>query len=166
MESFSPELQEIVLLSNWYGQWISQVYKVPATDVEALKSPLMGLFEKRRARKFFIYVQNYEEDDPRTHEGMDLNRVTTKELFAKYGVDENTIDFIGHSLALHRDDYYLGEPALETVKKVKLYAESMARFQGGSPYIYPLYGLGELPQVFWTCILSVFKVLYEPFPAS
>jgi Rab GDP dissociation inhibitor len=125
-----------------------KVYKVPATDVEALKSPLMGLFEKRRARKFFIYVQNYEEDDPRTHEGLDLNRVTTKELFAKYGVDENTIDFIGHSLALHRDDHYLGEPALETVKKVKLYAESMARFQGGSPYIYPLYGLGELPQAF------------------
>ena len=29
----------------------------------------------------------------------------------------------------------------------KLYAESLARFQGGSPYIYPLYGLGELPQV-------------------
>jgi len=23
----------------------------------------------------------------------------------------------------------------------------VARFQGGSPYIYPLYGLGELPQV-------------------
>ena len=31
---------------------------------------------------------------------------------------------------------------------VKLYAESLARFQGGSPYIYPLYGLGELPQAF------------------
>ena len=30
----------------------------------------------------------------------------------------------------------------------QLYAESLARFQGGSPYIYPLYGLGELPQVF------------------
>ncbi|MBA0799079.1 hypothetical protein Gohar_009613, partial [Gossypium harknessii] len=25
---------------------------------------------------------------------------------------------------------------------------SLARFQGGSPYIYPLYGLGELPQAF------------------
>lgn len=35
---------------------------------------------------------------------------------------------------------------------VKLYAESLARFQGGSPYIYPLYGLGELPQVwFFNC---------------
>ncbi|XP_026384345.1 guanosine nucleotide diphosphate dissociation inhibitor 1-like [Papaver somniferum] len=30
---------------------------------------------------------------------------------------------------------------------MELYAESLARFQGGSPYIYPLYGLGELPQV-------------------
>ncbi|KAJ8755263.1 hypothetical protein K2173_019061 [Erythroxylum novogranatense] len=31
---------------------------------------------------------------------------------------------------------------------MKLYAESLSRFQGGSPYIYPLYGLGELPEAF------------------
>ncbi|KAL8262766.1 hypothetical protein R6Q59_024115 [Mikania micrantha] len=125
-----------------------KVHKVPATDMEALKSPLMGIFEKRRARKFFIYVQDYIENDPKTHEGMDLTRVTTKELIAKYGLDDNTVDFIGHALALHRDDRYLNEPALDTVKRMKLYAESLARFQGGSPYIYPLYGLGELPQAF------------------
>lgn len=59
-----------------------QIHKVPATDMEALKSPLMGLFEKRRARKFFIYVQDYVENDPKTHEGMDLTRVTTRELIA------------------------------------------------------------------------------------
>lgn len=50
--------------------------------MEALKSPLMGLFEKRRARKFFIFVQDYDESNPKTHEGMDLARVTTKELIA------------------------------------------------------------------------------------
>ncbi|KAL5990715.1 Rab GDP dissociation inhibitor beta [Asimina triloba] len=66
----------------------------------------------------------------------------------KYGLNANTVDFIGHALALHRDDCYLDEPALDTVKRMKLYAESLARFQGGSPYIYPLYGLGELPQAF------------------
>ncbi|TQD71813.1 hypothetical protein C1H46_042646 [Malus baccata] len=125
-----------------------KVHKVPATDMEALKSPLMGLFEKRRARKFFIYVQDYNETDPKTHEGMDLTRVTTRDLIAKYGLDDNTVDFIGHALALHRDDRYLNEPAIDTVKRMKLYAESLARFQGGSPYIYPLYGLGELPQAF------------------
>jgi Rab GDP dissociation inhibitor len=125
-----------------------KIHKVPATDMEALKSPLMGIFEKRRARKFFIYVQDYNESDPKTHEGMDLTRVTTRELIAKYGLDDNTVDFIGHALALHRDDRYLDEPALDTVKRMKLYSESLARFQGGSPYIYPLYGLGELPQAF------------------
>eukprot|EP00250_Pteridium_aquilinum_P015211 c22450_g1_i1 orf=1-714(-) len=125
-----------------------KIHKVPATDVEALKSPLMGFFEKRRAQKFIIYVQNYVETDPRTHEGLDLTRVTPREIFAKYGLDANTVDFIGHALALYRDDAYLDEPALEFVKRVKVYSESLARFQGGSPYIYPLYGLGELPQAF------------------
>lgn len=48
--------------------------------MEALKSPLMGFFEKRRARKFILYVQGYVEGDPETHEGLDLTRVTTREL--------------------------------------------------------------------------------------
>ncbi|KAK3009060.1 hypothetical protein RJ639_014380 [Escallonia herrerae] len=125
-----------------------KIHKVPATDVEALKSPLMGLFEKRRARKFFIYVQDYEDSDPKSYEGLDLNKVTARDVISKYGLDDNTVDFIGHSLALHKDDAYLDQPALDFVKRVKLYAESLARFQGGSPYIYPLYGLGELPQAF------------------
>ncbi|ONK77337.1 uncharacterized protein A4U43_C02F5490, partial [Asparagus officinalis] len=111
-----------------------KIHKVPATDMEALKSPLMGLFEKRRARKFFVYVQEFNENDPKTHGGLDLHRVP--------------LCFIGHALALHRDDSYLNEPALDTVKRMKLYAESLLRFQGGSPYIYPLYGLAELPQAF------------------
>lgn len=38
----------------------------------------------------------------------------------KFGLDDNTIDFIGHSLALHRDDRYLNEPALDTVKRMKV----------------------------------------------
>ncbi|KAK9061813.1 hypothetical protein SSX86_018996 [Deinandra increscens subsp. villosa] len=126
-----------------------KVHKVPATDVEALKSPLMGLFEKRRARKFFIYVQDYDDNDPKSHEGMDVTKVPAKDLISKkYGLDDNTVDFIGHALALYREDGYLEQPAIDLIKRVKLYAESLARFAGGSPYIYPLYGLGELPQAF------------------
>lgn len=59
--------------------------------MEALKSPLMGLFEKRRARKFFIYVQDYDESNPKTHEGMDLTRVTTKELIAYVSISINNL---------------------------------------------------------------------------
>ncbi|XP_024980358.1 guanosine nucleotide diphosphate dissociation inhibitor At5g09550-like [Cynara cardunculus var. scolymus] len=125
-----------------------KIYKVPATDVEALKSTLMGLFEKRRARKFFIYVQDYDENDPKSHEGLDLNQIPSKELIGKYGLEDDTIDFISHALALYTDDNYLDQPAMDFVKRIKLYAESLARFESGSPYIYPMYGLGELPQAF------------------
>lgn len=42
----------------------------------------------------------------------------------------------------------MAEPAWPTVQKIKLYYESLMRFENtSSPYIYPLYGLGELPQV-------------------
>eukprot|EP00850_Spirogloea_muscicola_P016592 SM000135S27036 [mRNA] locus=s135:392861:395348:+ [translate_table: standard] len=89
-----------------------KVYKVPATDLEALKSPLLGLFEKRRARSFFIFVQDYEESDPKTHQGLDLNRATSRE--------PDTTDFVGHALALYRDDAYMDQPAKDMVLRVKV----------------------------------------------
>jgi len=50
---------------------------------------------------------------------------------------------------LHRDDAYLTLPALPTVMKIKLYHDSLSRYEGlNSPYLYPRYGLGELPQSF------------------
>jgi Rab GDP dissociation inhibitor len=126
-----------------------RVEKVPATDMEALRSPLMGLFEKNRARKFFGFCQNYNAADPRTHQGMDLRRMTMSDVYAKFGLNEMTIDFVGHAVALHTQDGYLSAPAQDTVMKIKLYYDSLMRFEGTtSPYIYPLYGLGELPQAF------------------
>jgi Rab GDP dissociation inhibitor len=46
-----------------------KISKVPSNESEAIRSPLMGLFEKRRARNFFLYIQNWKEDDPTTHQG-------------------------------------------------------------------------------------------------
>jgi Rab GDP dissociation inhibitor len=102
-----------------------KVYKVPATDMEALRSPLMGLFEKRRARGFFVYVQDYDEKNPATYKGLNLHTMPMSALYAHFGLDAQTIDFIGHALALHRDDNYLDQPALPTVMKIKLYHDSL-----------------------------------------
>ena len=46
-----------------------KISKVPSTEMEAVKSPLMGLFEKRRAKKFFEFLQNWKDEDPATHQG-------------------------------------------------------------------------------------------------
>ena len=45
------------------------VAKVPSDAGEALRSSLMGLFEKRRAKKFLEWVGEFKEDDPSTHQG-------------------------------------------------------------------------------------------------
>ena len=81
--------------------------------------------------------------------GLDLNRCTMKEVYDKFGLEPTTRDFIGHSMALYQTDEYINQKgaAKETVVRIRLYANSMARY-GKSPYIYPLYGLGELPQGF------------------
>lgn len=47
----------------------------------------------------------------------------------------------------YRDDEYISDSAVITIRRIKLYSDSLARY-GKSPYLYPMYGLGELPQGF------------------
>ena len=50
-------------------------------------------------------------------------------------------------MALAPDDSYLTRPAEESLSAIRLYAESLDRY-GKSPFIYPVYGLGGLPEGF------------------
>lgn len=124
-----------------------KAHKVPATASEALASPLMGMFQKRKFKNFVEYVNDFDEKTPATHKGVNPNTTKTKEVYDKFGLDEDTQQFTGHALALHLSDAYLNEPFKETLDTIKLYAYSMARY-GNSPYIYPIYGLGGLPEGF------------------
>eukprot|EP01147_Barroeca_monosierra_P002559 gene2559-5478_t len=125
-----------------------KVYKVPATEKEALTSSLMGFFEKRRFRNLLIWMMNYNEKDQSTWQGLPPSS-TMREAYTKFGCDGNTQDFTGHALCLYTNDEYIDRPILETIPRARLYRESMSRFDGAkSPYLYPLYGLGELPQGF------------------
>ena len=81
--------------------------------------------------------------------GMNLSQTTMKQVYDKYGLEQTTRDFIGHSMALYTTDDYIETKGMakDCVERIRLYVNSMARY-GKSPYIYPLYGLGELPQGF------------------
>ena len=100
-----------------------RISKVPSTEMEAVKSPLMGLFEKRRAKKFFEFLQNWKDDDPATHQGksglqthylsttltlynigINLDVDSMKVVYEKFGLESGTQDFIGHAMALYLDD--------------------------------------------------------------
>jgi len=126
-----------------------KVNKVPNGAKEAFDSDLMSFWEKRRCGNFLEWVQNFDEKNPKTHkyEKLDVFKCTAKQLLEAASLDVNTIDFLGHAVALYRDDSYLAGPALEFIQRTQLYWEGISRY-GQSPYIYPLYGLGELPQAF------------------
>jgi Rab GDP dissociation inhibitor len=138
---------EFMLVEGSYVYKGNKIYKVPCTPAEVASSPLLGFLEKFRAKSLVSYVHGYEQSDPKTHQGMDLSKVPMKEVYKKYGVNADTIDFLGHAVALYTNDDYLEKPGLDAVERMKLYAESLQMY-GKSPYVYPLYGLGELPQVF------------------
>ncbi|RMX59346.1 hypothetical protein pdam_00014019 [Pocillopora damicornis] len=103
-----------------------KLFKVPADEKEALATSLMGMFEKRRFHKFLVFANNFEPDDSKTWQGIIMATNVTNLVFPSS---------------------YLEEPCKETLMKIKLYSYSLAQY-GKSPYLYPLYGLGELPQGF------------------
>jgi Rab GDP dissociation inhibitor len=91
------------------------VCKVPADDMEALKSNLMGLFEKKRVVNLYKFINNVDLNDPKTWNNMNLKKQPMKDIFKHYGIEESTIDFLGHAVALHYQDNYLHEPAIDTI---------------------------------------------------
>lgn len=132
------------------GSYVLQgkkVLKVPATPQEALSSPLMSLFEKRRFRKFLVFVEQYEPGNAGTHEGRNLNEMTMRQLYTDFGLVPTTHEFISHAMCLELDDSHLDQPAAPTVANLQTYMYSLMRY-GTSPYIYPVYGLGGLPEGF------------------
>ena len=124
-----------------------KVHKVPANDKEALRSSLMGMFEKLRQRSFFIFVQNFAEKRSRVRRLQFTAHAGERFVRKVWSGGGNRR--IYRSRARAEDERAVPRrTAIELVKAVRLYSDSMARFGTGSPYIYPLYGLGELPQGF------------------
>ena len=126
-------------------QGAKYIHKVPSTDIEALKSPLMGLLEKTRCMKFFQFVASLDLSHPPTD--VDPQRTSMAELYSRFGLQPDTIDFVGHALALYIDDSYINKPCGATIERIQLYMSSISRF-GNSPFVYPIYGLSGLPESF------------------
>jgi len=122
------------------------IYKVPATESEAISTSLLGFFEKKRFRDFLMFVKDWKEDDEKTHKGVTPTSKSSV-LVDKFKLDGGVVDMVGHALALYRDETWFDSPAKETIDRILLYFESLSHY-GKSPYLYPVYGLGDLPQAF------------------
>ena len=118
---------------------------------------MLGMVEKGRMAQFTAWVDAVKLEDRASwvSKGMTgstklaLDTMSGAEFFKFWKLDPSTVEFLTHACALYRDETYLSKPAYEIVERMKLYLDSMLRFPGmTSPYLYTLYGLGELPQAF------------------
>ena len=78
-----------------------------------------------------------------------IGKTTPAEVYEWHKIDDDGVDFTGHAISLFTNNNYLQDPKqlVPMIKGIKLYAESLAKYEK-SPYIYPLWGLGGLPEGF------------------
>ena len=125
-----------------------KIYKVPASQDDIVNSDLMGMFEKNRCKKFYNFVQNLKEEDINNNNiGININ-ISFKDLIDQYGLDPNTIDFIGHAVALYSDNDFLENKAINIIKKIKFYFNCLEPKNKNqflfTPFIYPIWGLQKI----------------------
>ena len=106
----------------------SHIYKVPCTEREALSSSLMGILEKRRAAKFFAWAQDYDAKNQKTWGKLNPMEQTMRQIFTHFGLGRDTIEFIGHALALNESEAYLDKRAHETLDRIQLYESSLSMY--------------------------------------
>lgn len=133
-----------------------KAHKVPITPKQALSSSMLSAAEKYKMVQFTAWVAKVIPDkDSATWKAglmktrLALDTMTGAEFFKYWQFSPSLIEFVTHVTALYTNDSWQTAKALEIVTRMQLYLESMTRFPGmTSPYLYPLYGLGELPQAF------------------
>ena len=144
------------LLKSVDGSYVyksGKVHKVPANEKEALTSGklLYGIQETEMSTTLIWckpYLALFQHStrvlrDSQTEFASSINAwMDVVICWHPAAAHESACCYHLHSLCR-----YLTKPALETIRRIKLYSDSLARY-GKSPYLYPLYGLGELPQGF------------------
>eukprot|EP00461_Guttulinopsis_vulgaris_P001185 UN01185 len=140
----AKQYMDLCLIPGSYIANSGSLYKVPATASEATTSTLLGLLERFRFKDMLVFINDFDFSNPGKYPE---SKLTARQFFDKYSLSVHAIEFSGHALALHTDDSYLDRNCVETLQKIKLYADSLLRF-GSSPFIYPQYGLGTMSEAF------------------
>lgn len=129
-----------------------KVEQVPCSRADVFNSKELTMVEKRKLMKFLTFCLDYEQH---SDEYQDFQQCSFSEYLKTKKLTPNLQHFILHSIAMTSESSCT---TLDGLKATKNFLQCLGRF-GNTPFIFPLYGQGEIPQCFCR-MCAVFGGIY------
>ncbi|XP_004685683.1 PREDICTED: rab proteins geranylgeranyltransferase component A 1 [Condylura cristata] len=129
-----------------------KVEQVPCSRADVFNSKQLTMVEKRMLMKFLTFCMEYEEH-PEEYKAYE--EVTFSEYLKTQKLTPNLQYFVLHSIAMTSETT---SSTLDGLKATKNFLHCLGRY-GNTPFLFPLYGQGELPQCFCR-MCAVFGGIY------
>ncbi|KAM5195074.1 rab proteins geranylgeranyltransferase component A 1 isoform 2-T2 [Hipposideros larvatus] len=129
-----------------------RVEQVPCSRADVFNSKQLTMVEKRMLMKFLTFCMEFEEH---LDEYKDYEEITFSEYLKTQKLTPNLQYFVLHSIAMTSETT---SSTIDGLKATKNFLQCLGRY-GNTPFLFPLYGQGELPQCFCR-MCAVFGGIY------
>uniref|UniRef100_A0A803WAG8 Rab proteins geranylgeranyltransferase component A n=1 Tax=Ficedula albicollis TaxID=59894 RepID=A0A803WAG8_FICAL len=121
-----------------------KVEQVPCSRADVFNSRQLTMVEKRMLMKFLTFCLDYEQHP---EEYQDYESSTFAQFLQTRKLTPSLQHFILHSIAMVSETE---SSTLEGLQATKKFLQCLGRY-GNTPFLFPLYGQGEIPQCFCRC---------------
>ncbi|KAJ7996391.1 hypothetical protein DPEC_G00236600 [Dallia pectoralis] len=128
-----------------------KVEQVPCSRADVFGSKQLTVVEKRMLMKFLTFCLDFEQH---SEEYQDFSERSFWDFLQTKKLTENLQHFIQHSIAM----VTLDTRTLDGLRATQHFLRCLGRY-GNTPFLFPLYGLGEVPQCFCR-MCAVFGGIY------
>ncbi|KAM8896298.1 rab proteins geranylgeranyltransferase component A 1 [Lycaon pictus] len=129
-----------------------RVEQVPCSRADVFNSKQLTMVEKRMLMKFLTFCMEYEKHPD---EYKAYAEITFSEYLKTQKLTPNLQYFVLHSIAMTSET---ASNTIDGLKATKNFLHCLGRY-GNTPFLFPLYGQGELPQCFCR-MCAVFGGIY------
>ncbi|XP_074247537.1 rab proteins geranylgeranyltransferase component A 1 isoform X3 [Saimiri boliviensis] len=129
-----------------------RVEQVPCSRADVFNSKRLSMVEKRMLMKFLTFCMEYEKY-PDEYKGYE--EITFYEYLKTQKLTPNLQYIVLHSIAMTS---HTASSTIDGLKATKNFLRCLGRY-GNTPFLFPLYGQGELPQCFCR-MCAVFGGIY------
>uniref|UniRef100_A0A3B1IWR3 Rab proteins geranylgeranyltransferase component A n=1 Tax=Astyanax mexicanus TaxID=7994 RepID=A0A3B1IWR3_ASTMX len=126
-----------------------KIEQVPCSRADVFGSKQLSMVEKRMLMKFLTFCLDFEQHP----EEFQFSQKPFWDYLRSRSLTENLQHFVFSSIAMV-DQETLTEEGLRATQH---FLRCLGRY-GNTPFLFPLYGLGEIPQCF--CMCAVFGGIY------